>query len=83
MTPHQKDMIQALKNVSDDTEFCSGDMKKFYGYPHNDASKVLQQDNILLNFVCYSEDGYRAGKIRYRLRNDFRISVQMYEEFGN
>ena len=73
MSPHQWDMVRALRNVPADTEFTVGDMVKLYGYPHKDASKVLQQDAILLEWIGYSDPCYRAGKIRYKLRADFDV----------
>lgn len=77
MTPHQVDMVQALRKVPDDTEFTAGDMRKIYGYPHADASKVLQQYAIVGVFVGYFGEAYRAGKIRYRRSDDFEIHRTM------
>lgn len=78
MTPHQKDIVRALKKVPANAEFCAGDLKKLYGYPHSNSSQVLQQDTILLNFVTYADPSYRNGKIWYKLHPDFDTNEMLY-----
>jgi hypothetical protein len=80
VTPHQKDMLVALGQVPEGTEFCAGDMSKLYGYPHDDAAKVLQQDFILMNFLDYADPSYRGGKIRYLKLDTFEDSVAGYRD---
>jgi len=63
---HQQEMLAAIARMPSGTEFTAGDTRKFYGYPHADAAKVLQQDAVLFsNALTYSVPPYRAGKIRY------------------
>ncbi len=79
LTERQLEMVRALNLVSREDEFCSGDMAKLYGYPHKDASKVLQQDVILGHFITYSTPPYRAAKTRYRLAPQFDSVVARWE----
>lgn len=79
MSPHQLEMVRALCRVPPGKEFCSGDMAKVYGYPYKDASTILQQLPVLDNFLQYSNPSYRAGKIRYKLKDDFNRQVALYD----
>lgn len=73
LTPHQRDIIDAIKAVPVGTEFRSGDLAKHYGYPHKDASKVLQQDIILSTFVSYAPEEYKNNAIHYVKSKDFDL----------
>jgi hypothetical protein len=65
MAPHQIEMVKALINVPEGCVFTSGDMHKKYGYPHKDASRVLQQ-MITWQGIDYAEPDFDKGKIQYR-----------------
>jgi len=71
LTDHQRDMVEAIKAAPYDIEFRPQDIRKIYGYPHSDASKILQQDVILLQFVTYAPVPYKKGAIHYMKNKDF------------
>ena len=79
MTLHQRNMLETFMRIPMNTSFTAGDAVKKYGYPHKDASRVLQQ--LISWAISYANPRFAKNKIQYiRDKSDnFYITILAME----